>query len=417
MLETELRNGKRDGWLPSTENWPEQNLSRGPEAHSCLPEASPPGNVTVGQILGHYRVTDKIAAGAMGVVYRARDERLERQVALKVLPPSSLQDPIAQKRFRNEALALSKLNHPKIATVHVFDTQDGIDFLIMEYVPGQTLEARLEHGALTEEEVFHIGIQIADAMEEAHQQGIIHRDLKPSNVIITPCGRVKVADFGLAILLLPVGGLAVTRSLTRADELVGTMPYMAPEQLRGEAPDVRSDIYSIGAVLYELATGQRPFPQMQLPCLIDSILHEVPRRPRSLTLQVSLVLENIILKCLAKEPERRYQSAAGLRVDLQRLSAVKAFLRSEIKLGYENVSRLQFFWLLLWRLFHGLLGSNKGRHLISRSSAMHGEQMRAHSYDQIGTRETVNTGSQYGKFGLDMYSLRGIVQPNLQSLD
>jgi eukaryotic-like serine/threonine-protein kinase len=192
-----------------------------------------------------------------------------------------------------------------------------MDFLIMEYVPGQTLSERLETGPIMEEEVLQIGRQIAAAVQEAHERGIIHHDLKPCNILLTPRGQVKVADFGLASLLLPAGDPAATIDLTRNNRVMGTLPYMAPEHLRGEPTDFRSDIYSTGAVLYELATGQRPFPETQGVRLIDSILHEAPRLPTTLARRLSSSIERIILKCLEKEPARRYQSAAELHIDLQ----------------------------------------------------------------------------------------------------
>jgi serine/threonine protein kinase len=269
------------------------------------------------QRFGHYCLLEQISNGGMGVVYRAHDEHLDREVALKVLAPASLRDSTACKRFRNEARILSKLNHPNIICVHDFDTQDSIDFLIMEYVPGQTLAARLEAGPLTQEEVLDIGRQIAAAVQEAHDHYIIHRDLKPQNVMLTPRGQVKVADFGLAKLSLPVVDTAATINVSRELGVIGTLPYMPPEQLRGEAADFRSDIYSAGAVLYELATGRRAFSETHAPRLIDAILHEIPLSPRTLTRWVSHAFETLVLKCLEKEPGRRYQSAAELGVDLQ----------------------------------------------------------------------------------------------------
>lgn len=285
-----------------------------PRAKSDSPRTQ---EAIVGQMLGHYRLVERISTGGMGVVFRAYDEHLEREVALKVLAPASLGDAVACRRFRNEALTLSKLNHPNIAVVHDFDTQEGIDFLIMEYIPGQTLSARLETGPLTQHEVLDIGRQVAAAVQEAHDHGIIHRDLKPQNVMLTPKGQVKVADFGLAEFVLPVIDTAATRNVTFDLEIIGTLPYMAPEQVRGEPADHRSDIYSTGAVLYELATGQRPFPEKQGPRLVDLILHGMPPSPRTL-IRISRAFENIVLKCLAKEPSERYQSAAALGLDLHR---------------------------------------------------------------------------------------------------
>jgi eukaryotic-like serine/threonine-protein kinase len=293
-------------------------------AHSDLPHAVFPPETTVGQVLGHYRLLEQLSHGGMGMVYRALDEHLEREVALKVLSPARLGDAAARKRFHNEALILSKLNHSNIVAVHDFATQGGIDFLVMEYVPGQTLSARLKMGPLAQEEVLHIGTQIAAALQQAHEQGVIHRDLKPQNVMLTSGGQVKVADFGLAKIIFPAIDTAATSNVTGGLEIIGTLPYMPPEQLRGEGADFRSDIYSTGAVLYELVTGQRPFPETQGPRLVDSILHEKPRFASTLIRRTSREFEDIVMKSLEKEPARRYQSAAELRVDLEHLTTLTA---------------------------------------------------------------------------------------------
>ena len=287
----------------------------GPNIH-LMSSPSP----SIGQILGHYRILEQIGAGGMGVVYRAHDERLDRDVALKVLPPGALADEPARKRFRKEALALAKLNHPSIATVYDFDTQRDVDFLVYEYIPGVTLKDKLSHGTLPESEIARLGMQLAKALTAAHKEGVVHRDLKPANLLVTLDGRLKILDFGLAKLIRTSSEEDPTASPSETYVAAGTLAYMAPEQLRGELADLRSDIYSSGAVLYEAATGQRPFPETYVPRLIDSILHEGPRPPGRLNRRVSPALENIILKCLGKEPEQRYQSAAELHVDLERLS-------------------------------------------------------------------------------------------------
>src|SRR5260370_4462366 len=272
----------------------------------------------IGQTLGHYRILEKVGAGGMGVVYRARDEQLDRDVAVKVLPSGTLSDDTARRHFRKEAMALAKLNHPNIETVYEFGTQDGTDFLVMEYVPGKTLAGRLSQGTLPEKEVVALGTQIAAALEEAHERGIVHRDLKPANIAITEKGRAKILDFGLPKLLRPVTE-GTTDTLTDSPAAAGTLPYMPPEQLKGEPVDARADIYTIGAVLYEMATGRRAFPEEQTSRLIDAILHQPPVSPRALDPRLSTELESIILKCLDREPERRYQFATELLVDLRRL--------------------------------------------------------------------------------------------------
>jgi len=275
----------------------------------------------IGQTVGHYHIVEKLGEGGMGVVYRARDERLERDVALKVLPEGLLSDELARKRFRKEALALSKLNHPNIATVYDFDSQGGVDFLAMEYVAGTSLAHRVEGGAFSEREVASIGSQIAQALEEAHDHGVVHRDLKPGNLLLTPKGRVKVLDFGLARLVRPADDLAMTDSITQTQAVAGTLPYMAPEQLQGEVADERSDIHAAGAVLYEIATGQRAFGEELPSRLIDAILHQPPISPRAVSRKISPELERIILKCLEKNPDNRYQSARDFEVDLRQLAS------------------------------------------------------------------------------------------------
>ena len=272
----------------------------------------------IGQTLGHYRILEKVAAGGMGVVYRARDEQLDRDVALKVLPSGTLSDETARRHFRKEALALAKLNHPNIETVYEFGTQDGTDFLVMEYVPGKTLADRLSAGALAEKEIIELGIQIASALQEAHERGIVHRDLKPANIAITAKGYSKILDFGLAKLLRPVEE-GTTEVFSDSQAAVGTLPYMSPEQLKGEPVDGRADIYTIGAVLYEMSTGRRAFREHLVSRLIDAILHQPVVTPRALNSRISVELETIILKCLDKDPNRRYQSAKELLVDLRRL--------------------------------------------------------------------------------------------------
>jgi tetratricopeptide (TPR) repeat protein/TolB-like protein len=276
----------------------------------------------IGQTLSHYRVLEEIGAGGMGVVYRAHDEHLDRDVALKVLPPGTLADEAARSRFRKEALFLARLDHPNIATIFEFGSQDGIDFLAAAYIPGLTLDTKLAARPLPPPEVISLGIQLAKGLAAAHEQGVIHRDLKPGNLRLTPDGLLKILDFGLARLDERKGdGDASTTSITQSSQqITGTLPYMAPEQLRGEAADARSDIWAAGAVLYEMATGRRPFPGSG-PKLIDAILNVEPKPPHELNRDVPAGLENIILKALDKAPSRRYQTAADLRVDLERLQS------------------------------------------------------------------------------------------------
>ena len=274
-----------------------------------------------GEVLGHYRIAEKIGAGGMGEVYRARDEHLGRYVAIKVLPAGTLADPHARKRFRQEADALSQLNHPNIATIYDFDTQEGVDFLVMEYIPGETLSDKLRQEQLSEKEVVRLGLQMVEGLAAAHEQGVIHRDLKPGNLRLTTDERLKILDFGLAKLVRCLSPMANTESSLDTVVFAGTLPYMAPEQLRGAAGDVRTDIYSAGVVLYELATGRLPFPETLPTALSDDILHQAVPPLGRLRPELSPRLEEIVLKCLGKEPENRYQSARELAIDLRRLTS------------------------------------------------------------------------------------------------
>jgi TolB-like protein/predicted Ser/Thr protein kinase len=293
----------------------------------------------IDKVLGHYRVTAKLGAGGMGEVYRARDEHLDRDVALKVLPPGTFGDDSARRRFRREAEALSRLNHAHIATVHDFDTSDGIDFLVMEYVPGGTLSERIAAGPLPEKEIVAVGAAVAAALEEAHERGVVHRDLKPANIIVTPKGRVKVLDFGLAQLSGTAADLEQTT--TRADSgFEGTLPYMAPEQVRGEMADARTDLYALGVVLYEMATGKRPFEEQQTGRLTDAILHAPLRPPAQVLSGVNPELERIILKCLERDPDSRYQSAKELTIDLRRLGSPTSTAHA-LPAARARVSRIQ----------------------------------------------------------------------------
>jgi eukaryotic-like serine/threonine-protein kinase len=277
----------------------------------------------IGQTISHYRIIEKIGAGGMGEVYRARDEHLDREVAIKVLPQRTLIDEHARKLLHKEAVTLSKLNHSHIATIYEFDRQQGLDFLVMEYVSGETLSQHLSTAVLSEKKVAALGLQIAQALEEAHEHGIIHRDLKPANIALTSNGQVKVLDFGLAKLFDPTQGELKAETLTQSvddSHLIGTLPYMAPEQVNGEHIDARADIWAVGCVLYEMATHQRPFREESTVRLIDSILHQVVVAPRALNPRISPEMERIILKCVEKEPENRYQSTKELLVDLRRLT-------------------------------------------------------------------------------------------------
>jgi len=272
---------------------------------------------TFGQSLGHYRLLQRVGEGGMGVVYHARDERLQRNVAIKILPPNVVKDESARHRLRREALTLAHLNHANIATLHDFGTEGDVDFLVMEYIPGVTLASKLARASLSESELLDYAIQLTSALQEAHQQGVIHRDLKPSNILITPAGQVKVLDFGLAQLLAVSED---TETVTSSGDIAGTLPYLAPEELTDSRTfDCRTDLYSLGVMLYEMATGRRAHNEKTVAALLEAILHHEPAAVRSLNPKISPELDTIIRKAMEKDPALRYQSAGELKVDLQRL--------------------------------------------------------------------------------------------------
>ncbi len=274
----------------------------------------------IGQVLGHYRIVELVGSGGMGVVFRAHDEQLHRDVALKTLPRLGLLSEAARRQFRREALSLARINDPNVAIAFDFGSDQGLDYLVTEYVPGLTLDAKLAGRPLPEAEVLELGKQMASGLETAHRQNVIHRDLKPGNLRVTPEGRLKILDFGLAFLLRPDREATATLSLTNTYENAGTLPYMSPEQIRGERPDERADIWSAGAVLYEMATGKSPFGDLTGGSLIAAILDVVPPPPRTLNPKVSHGLDRVIQRALQKDPAQRYQSAADLCNDLDRLS-------------------------------------------------------------------------------------------------
>ncbi len=276
----------------------------------------------IGQALGHYLIIEKIGSGGMGVVYRAHDEHLDREVAIKVLPLGTLADDTSRRRFRNEALTLSKLSHPNIAIVYDFDTQQGLDFLVMEYIPGITLNEKLAEGSLPGKQVIVLGTQLAEGLSAAHENAIIHRDLKPGNLRLTTDGRLKILDFGLAKLLASGVANPASETLSGSHTIAGTLPYMAPEQVLGGEVDARTDIHAAGAVLYEMATGLRAFSPSERSQLARAILYSSPRPADDLNPRLSPELSRIIGKCLEKEPEDRYQAAKELAIDLRRLQAV-----------------------------------------------------------------------------------------------
>src|SRR5713226_6129613 len=278
----------------------------------------------IGEILGHYRIESKLGEGGMGEVWKARDTRLDRFVALKTLPAEKVADPERRNRFVLEAKAASALNHPNI--VHVYDIADsaGVPFIAMEYVVGKTLDQLTGRNGLRLNEVLKYSIQITDALARAHSSGIVHRDLKPSNIMVDEHGLVKVLDFGLAKLTETAAGELGETATVRAPDgpnteegtIVGTVAYMSPEQAEGKKVDARSDIFSFGSVLYEMMTGTRAFHGDSKLSTLSAILKEEPKPVNSLVPDVARDLEKIISHCLRKDPGRRFQHMDDLRVAL-----------------------------------------------------------------------------------------------------
>jgi serine/threonine protein kinase/tetratricopeptide (TPR) repeat protein len=282
----------------------------------------------IGALLGHYRVLEQVGRGGMGVVFRARDEQLARDVAVKVLPPGTFPNENARKRFLREARLLAKLSHPNVAMAFDFGQQGGIDYLVTEYVPGITLDAKLAAGPLPQTVVLELGIQLAKGLAVAHREAIIHRDLKPGNLRLTSDGELKILDFGLARLRDPIRETTETLSVDTRDAAAGTLPYMSPEQIRCEELDTRTDIWGAGAVLYEMATGKQPFASASGLKLIQDIQRLDPPPPSTLNKQVTPALDAIILKALDKDRGRRYQSARELGLDLSALVPATASART-----------------------------------------------------------------------------------------
>jgi serine/threonine protein kinase/Tol biopolymer transport system component len=309
--------------------------------------------------LGPYAILDAIGAGGMGEVYRARDTRLDRTVAIKILPAHLSSDPVRKQRFEREAKTISSLNHPNICVLHDVGQQDGIDYLVMEWIEGETLAKRLERGALPLEQVLKYGMQIADALDKAHRSGVVHRDLKPGNIMLTPTG-AKLLDFGLAKPIAPLFSTATLTTATRNSPMteqgtiVGTFQYMSPEQIEGKELDGHSDLFSLGAVLYEMVTGKRAFEGKTQLSVASAILEKEPEPISAVKPMTPPTLDHVIGRCLTKDQEARWQTARDVKLELQWIAEGGSQAGASAPPSFRNNVRERLAWNVTALLAAGL---------------------------------------------------------------